>query len=99
MSSPLVSPIALHRHHSHMELLNGQDDDCDRHDTVGALTIDSQGVIAVALSSGGISLKYPGRVGDTAIPGAGFWIKSKGTTNIGCCTSGTCTKINICCNF
>jgi beta-aspartyl-peptidase (threonine type) len=40
-------------------------------DTVGAVALDRQGRIAAATSTGGVSLKMPGRVGDSPIPGAG----------------------------
>lgn len=43
------------------------------HGTVGAVAIDSEGRLAAATSTGGIWLKLPGRVGDTPIPGAGFY--------------------------
>lgn len=42
-------------------------------DTVGAVALDEAGVLAAATSTGGVILKLPGRVGDTPIPGAGFY--------------------------
>ena len=48
----------------------GGDDD---HDTVGAVAIDADGQLAAAVTTGGIWLKLPGRVGDSPLPGAGFW--------------------------
>ncbi|MEZ0393682.1 MAG: isoaspartyl peptidase/L-asparaginase [Desulfurococcaceae archaeon] len=42
-------------------------------DTVGAVALDSRGRLAAATSTGGVILKLPGRVGDTPIPGAGFY--------------------------
>jgi beta-aspartyl-peptidase (threonine type) len=39
--------------------------------TVGAVALDVEGHLAAATSTGGVSLKLPGRVGDTPIPGAG----------------------------
>jgi beta-aspartyl-peptidase (threonine type) len=39
--------------------------------TVGAVALDAHGHLAAATSTGGVSLKLPGRVGDTPIPGAG----------------------------
>ena len=39
------------------------------HDTVGAVALDSQGNIAYGTSTGGISCKKPGRVGDSPIVG------------------------------
>ena len=42
-------------------------------DTVGAVALDINGDLATATSTGGIRGKLKGRVGDTPIPGAGFW--------------------------
>jgi beta-aspartyl-peptidase (threonine type) len=42
-------------------------------DTVGALCLDSSGNLAAACSTGGVSLKLPGRIGDSAILGAGLY--------------------------
>ena len=48
------------------ELLEGAD-------TVGAVARDGDGHIAVAVSTGGIKGKLPGRIGDSPIAGAGFY--------------------------
>jgi beta-aspartyl-peptidase (threonine type) len=48
------------------ELLHGAD-------TVGAVARDADGRLAVAVSTGGINGKLPGRIGDSPIPGAGFY--------------------------
>lgn len=47
--------------------------DEDGMDTVGACAIDKDGRIAVAGSTGGIMLKYPGRIGDTPMAGGGSY--------------------------
>lgn len=41
--------------------------------TVGAVVMDSTGTICVATSTGGLTNKLPGRIGDTPTLGAGFW--------------------------
>ncbi|EEP76267.1 conserved hypothetical protein [Uncinocarpus reesii 1704] len=41
--------------------------------TVGAVCLDRWGNIAVATSTGGLTNKLPGRIGDTPTLGAGFW--------------------------
>lgn len=41
--------------------------------TVGAVVLDRFGSIAVATSTGGLTNKLPGRIGDTPSLGAGFW--------------------------
>ncbi len=48
-------------------------DDADRHGTVGAVALDASGALAAATSTGGMTGKRPGRVGDTPIAGAGTW--------------------------
>jgi beta-aspartyl-peptidase (threonine type) len=44
-----------------------------RPDTVGAVARDSHGNLAAATSTGGMTAKPPGRVGDTPVFGAGTW--------------------------
>ncbi len=39
--------------------------------TVGAAAVDSSGVLAAATSTGGVTMKLVGRVGDSPLPGAG----------------------------
>ena len=45
----------------------------DRHGTVGAVALDKEGNLAAATSSGGMTNKKFGRVGDSALIGAGTW--------------------------
>ena len=49
------------------------DADVDALGTVGACALDAQGGLAAATSTGGMTGKHPGRVGDSAIIGAGTW--------------------------
>jgi len=46
----------------------------ERADTVGACALDSRGGLAVAISTGGKTNKRSGRIGDTPIIGAGFYV-------------------------
>ncbi|KAH6640356.1 nucleophile aminohydrolase [Chaetomium tenue] len=41
--------------------------------TVGAVAVDEEGVVCVATSTGGLTNKVTGRIGDTPTVGAGFW--------------------------
>jgi L-asparaginase len=41
--------------------------------TVGAVALDEDGVLCVATSTGGLTNKLTGRIGDTPTVGAGFW--------------------------
>jgi len=59
------------------------------YDTVGAVAVDDSGVLAAGVSTGGLMLKLPGRVGDSAIPGAGFYA----TERVACSATGIGEKI------
>lgn len=52
--------------------------EADSHGTVGAVALDSRGDIAAATSTGGVSGKLPGRIGDSAIVGAGLFANASG---------------------
>lgn len=41
--------------------------------TIGVVALDARGVLCAATSTGGVTLKLPGRVGDTPLPGAGTY--------------------------
>jgi L-asparaginase len=44
--------------------------------TVGCVCLDEWGNLAVATSTGGLTNKLPGRIGDTPTLGAGFWAEA-----------------------
>lgn len=48
-------------------------DDAAWHGTVGAVARDARGNLAAATSTGGMTAKLPGRVGDSPVFGAGTW--------------------------
>lgn len=48
-------------------------DESRKHGTVGAVACDRRGNIAAATSTGGMTAKAPGRVGDSPVIGAGTW--------------------------
>jgi L-asparaginase / beta-aspartyl-peptidase len=62
----MTDPSTFITDRKRQELLEGAD-------TVGAVARDSEGRIAVAVSTGGRTGKLPGRVGDSPIAGAGFY--------------------------
>jgi beta-aspartyl-peptidase (threonine type) len=86
--APLVGPPSEDQRRQHAELLKIRESlpgggdrlerlrDMLRHggeaDTVGAVAVDAQGRLATAVSTGGLWLKLPGRVGDSAMIGAGL---------------------------
>jgi len=58
-------------------------------DTVGACALDDTGLLVAGVSTGGLLLKLPGRVGDSSIPGAGFYA----TDRIACSATGIGERI------
>jgi beta-aspartyl-peptidase (threonine type) len=50
--------------------------------TIGVVAIDRKGNIAAATSSGGITMRLPGRVGDTPIIGAGTYVDKNGGVSV-----------------
>ncbi|MEM1508553.1 MAG: isoaspartyl peptidase/L-asparaginase [Thermofilaceae archaeon] len=69
-------------------------------ETVGAAAVDTDGHVAAATSTGGYWLKLKGRVGDSPIPGAGFYaLKSVGAcsaTGIGEAIIKSMLCLNVC---
>lgn len=61
-----------------------EDDEARHHGTVGAVARDCRGDLAAATSTGGMTGKLPGRVGDTPIIGAGTY-----ADNASCAVSAT----------
>jgi beta-aspartyl-peptidase (threonine type) len=68
----------------------------DDHDTVGAVACDGNGGVAAAVSTGGIWLKMPGRVGDCPLPGAGFWALDGEGAAVATGTGESLTRVMIC---
>ncbi|KAJ2248002.1 hypothetical protein GGI13_004825 [Coemansia sp. RSA 455] len=79
----------------------GSNEDIDlQMDTVGAVCIDRRGEVSAGVSSGGIALKLPGRVGEAAMFGCGCWAEKtiskadpRETLSTGCSVTGTGEQI------
>lgn len=63
---------------------NNKDSESNKHGTVGAVACDAKGHLAAATSTGGMTNKLPGRVGDSPLIGAGTW-----ADNASCAISAT----------
>ena len=55
---------------------DGKEGDYLSQGTVGCVCLDQWGNLAVATSTGGLTNKFPGRIGDTPTLGAGFWAEA-----------------------
>ncbi|XP_078610297.1 threonine aspartase 1-like [Branchiostoma floridae x Branchiostoma japonicum] len=59
-----------------------------RLDTVGAVAMDTRGNVSAAVSSGGLALKQPGRLGHAAMYGCGCWAVQESPLSVACSTTG-----------
>ncbi|KAI8096749.1 threonine aspartase 1-like protein, partial [Halteromyces radiatus] len=99
----LIEEQAFNTYMTHMQMVHdnmkqgSSSSDADfGHDTVGAICVDEFGNIASGVSSGGISLKSPGRIGEAAMYGSGCWAQNQNGTNtagLACSVSGTGEQI------
>ncbi|KAJ5662005.1 uncharacterized protein N7477_009621 [Penicillium maclennaniae] len=65
------------RWNEHMRGLRGEAEPISMSQgTVGCVCLDQWGNLAVATSTGGLTNKLPGRIGDTPTLGAGFWAEA-----------------------
>src|SRR6185437_3976500 len=85
---PLVDPEYFRTEHRWRELQSAQhqanrNQPVDHFGTVGAVALDAQGRLAAATSTGGMTDKRWGRIGDSPVIGAGTY------ANAACAMSGT----------
>ncbi len=80
---PLVPQSYFYTERRRKELERAKPAQAKRHGTVGALALDQQGRIAAGTSTGGLTNKRWGRIGDSPIIGAGTY------ANASCAVSGT----------
>ncbi|XP_059421946.1 threonine aspartase 1 [Carassius carassius] len=57
-------------------MVDGEENNSACLDTVGAVVVDREGNVASAVSSGGLAMKHPGRVGQAAHYGCGCWAEN-----------------------
>ncbi|XP_041921792.1 threonine aspartase 1 [Alosa sapidissima] len=62
-------------------MADGEENDSACLDTVGVIVVDQEGNVAAAVSSGGLAMKHPGRVGQAALFGCGCWAQNSCNAN------------------
>ncbi|KAL3867134.1 hypothetical protein ACJMK2_044359 [Sinanodonta woodiana] len=70
---------------------------CTVHDTLGLLALDTSGNVCSGVTTSGKPNKHPGRVGDSALPGCGFYADS--TAGASCCTGDGDEILKFCPSF
>ncbi|KAL0595511.1 Threonine aspartase 1, partial [Plecturocebus cupreus] len=73
-----------------------EENDSGTLDTVGAVVVDHEGNVAAAVSSGGLALKHPGRVGQAALYGCGCWAENTGAHNPYSTAVSTSGRVSLC---
>lgn len=84
LTEPATTPIASNGHTLDAEPVHADD---AKHGTVGAVAVDSDGAIVASASTGGRAGKHLGRVGDSPLPGCGYYAES-GIGGISCTGDG-----------
>ena len=76
-ASDLLSEKAEERYKDRSEkVATGELSPYDGHDTIGTVVVDQNGSICAGTSSSGLFMKEPGRIGDSPLPGSGFYADS-----------------------
>uniref|UniRef100_T1JHH4 Uncharacterized protein n=1 Tax=Strigamia maritima TaxID=126957 RepID=T1JHH4_STRMM len=70
--------------------------DSEVSDTVGVIGADVNGVTAAAVSSGGLIMKHPGRVGPAAVFGSGCWAQDQEVDGVNGVTSAVASATSGC---
>lgn len=79
----LITDSARAEHEAYNQYGNVVDALFNSHDTVGAAALDMYGILACGTSTGGITRKRPGRVGDSPVVGSGLYCER----GVGACST------------
>lgn len=74
LTEPAATPLDTNGHHLDAEPVHADD---TKHGTVGAVAIDNTGNIVASASTGGRAGKHLGRVGDSPLPGCGYYAENE----------------------
>jgi len=74
LTEPAATSIAANGHNLDAEPVHADD---AKHGTVGAVAVDSGGNIVASASTGGRAGKHLGRVGDSPLPGCGYYAENE----------------------
>lgn len=82
----ITTKARQHWQQTEQQLREQRQADPASHDTVGCVALDANGLIVVGTSTGGEDHNPPGRIGDSALVGCGFYAEN---TLGGCAMTGT----------